>query len=116
MDGEYGQYYKARRAAREALFAFVSAWQPRLKRMGLSVDLQQSTLLEETGHVVFQHARRAAMLSLAVREDGAFTGSISRESGPRQAGLFACVDARTLEEFLSIAHALWSGIELRVRQ
>lgn len=107
MDGEYGQYYKARRAAREALFAFVSAWQPRLKRMGLSVDLQQSTLLGETGHVVFQHVRRAAAMSVAVRGDGAFTGSVSRESGPRQEGVFARVEANSLDEFLSIARKMW---------
>jgi hypothetical protein len=101
------EYYKARRQARETLFAFVSAWQPRLKRMGLTLDIQQSNLLGETGHVVFQHARRAAALSLTVRDDGAFAGSVSRESSPRQEAVFARVEAKTLDEFLLIARRMW---------
>lgn len=106
MDREQDDY-KVRRGAREELYAFVAAWRPRLKRMGLSLDVQQSDLLAEASEVIFNHARRASALSLAVAREGVFTGCVSREGTNQAEGFFARIDAKSLDEFLVLARRMW---------
>jgi hypothetical protein len=102
-------YYVERKQARGALYHFVKAWRPHLRKMGLSLAVEQSDVLGETANVIFRAVRgQSGTLAIRVAQDGQYEATLVRPSSPVREGFLAELGARNVDELLSTARKVWT--------
>lgn len=102
-------HYEGRRLARGALYHFVKAWRPYLRKMGLSVSVEESDLLGETANVIFRVIRgQPGTLAIRVARDGQYEATLVRPASAVREGFLAELGGRSVDELLGTARSVWT--------